>query len=77
MEAEESLAESDGGSYFNQSETWPEEVQEVNVKNANSKLVFMLTSKLSAKWEPLCLKKKYGNILSIIFILMLTFPKYP
>ena len=39
MEAEESLAESDGGSYFNQSETWPEEVKEVNVKNANSKLV--------------------------------------
>ena len=32
MEAEESVAESDHSSYFNQSEMWPEEVQEVNTK---------------------------------------------
>ena len=40
----------DRDSYVNQSETWPEEVREVNVKNANRKLGFTLTtSKLSAK----------------------------
>ena len=77
METDESLAESDRGSYFNQSEMWPEEVQEVNVKNADSKLVFILTSKLLANWEPSYLKKKYSKIVSIIFILMLKFPKYP
>ena len=36
MEEIESLAESDHGSYFNQSETWPEEVQEVKTATASA-----------------------------------------
>ena len=46
MEAEESLAESDRSSYFNQRETSQEEVQE---DNANSNLLFTLTSQVIGK----------------------------